>query len=727
MAGNDIIARMAVLITASMQGFEDVMKRASGQLAGFETSINKANKLLAGFGVGFGLYQVTQVVGDAIGTLGDFERQMSTVKAITGATSKEFDGLRESAIKLGSSTQFTAKEVAELQTEYGRLGFSVKEIQDATKATISLATATGEDLAQSAEVAGATIRGFNLNANQTGRVVDVMAAALNLGALNLSTFSEAMKYVAPIAHAAGASIEETTALLSVLADAGIKGSQAGTSLRKIFTDVAKDGRPLVERLKELAAAGLNQAGAMDEVGRTAYASLLILIENIEKTEKLTTQLNNAAGASDKAAAIIGDNLVGDLKKLSSSYDALILSGSYAIDVIREFTQAGTAFLQFLQKGTKDGGAFAKTLDSIIVPARILAVQLKFLFSDTPLSDKAVQAKLKQLESIRHAANLSGNREGEIAAIKQIAELTTRYNLLKPAIEDATAAGEDDEKKQLSIIQELEAKLADYEEKKKEAFSVSEITAFNDKIKAVRDQLDLLNQTSAQTKGAPLPNQTRTQTGAEFLQDSGANVGTGSQDGFIGGLQAIQVEAPKAVDAMDAVKNAFTASGEEARAQAEASNILFDQQIAKQQQLAQTAQQAGNIIINAVSGVITGQKTLLQAVRQITLQLIQLFLQQALAGTIAGAGNTAAPPPVIVALAAAGVAAVSALFSSAVGGISASSAGASYGGRAVTQAATYNSGGDRWSEDMVVTGRIVSDGREMAVVLDNYNKKTNRTG
>lgn len=719
---------MAVLITAEMQGFSSTLKNAQGQLAGFESSILKANKLLSSFGVGFGLYQVTQVVGDAINTLAGFERQMSTVKAITGATSKEFDGLRESAIKLGSSTQFTAKEVAELQVEFGRIGFSVKEIQDATKATIQLATATGEDLAKSADVAGSTIRGFNLNANQTGRVVDVMAEAFNATALGLDNFSEAMKYVAPIANVAGASIEETTALLGVLADAGIRGSQAGTSLRKIFTDVAKDGRPLLERLKELAAAGLNQAGAMDEVGRTAYASLLVLIENIDKTEKLTKQLNNAAGASDKAAKIIGDNLVGDLKKLSSTYDALILSGSSFIGFIRDVVQSGTAFLGFLSEANKKATSFGLIMQANLAPARAFFQLLKFSFSDTPLDDKQIQSTLKKLNQIRDNAKLSGNREEEVLATKFIAALTTRYQLLKPAIEEVAAAEDKDKDKkaeQIGIIQALEDKLKDYEEKKKAAFSTAEITAFNDKIKDVRDQLDILNQTSLSGATSNIPTGAKAvqKTGADFLGDTGQADDPVSK--MVAGFQAIQVEAPKAVDAMDEVKKAFTASGEEAQAQAAASNILFDQQIEKQQQLAAMAQQAGNIIIDGISGVISGQRTLLQAVRQITKQLIELFLKQALAGTIAGAGNTAAPPPVIVALAAAGVAAVSALFSSAVGG-TASSAGAAYGGRAVTQASTY-SPGSRQQQDIAVTGRIVVNGREMAVVLDNYNNKTGRTG
>jgi hypothetical protein len=340
----NVLARLAVDIRANTAQFNAALKQSQAQFNSFTGGITKAAGTL---GIGLGAAAAFGVINDAVSSMKAFQQQLATVQAITGATSKEFDQLKASALALGGSTQFTAKQVAELQTEFGRLGFTVPEILNATEATIDLATATGEDLAKSADTAGSTIRGFGLDASETRRVVDVMAESFNKSALGLSNFTEAMKYVAPIAKSANLSVEETTALLGTLADAGIRGSQAGTSLRKIITDLAKDGRPLAVRLKELADRGLSFAQANDEVGRTAYASLLVLTQNQKKTEDLAKALNNASGAAKETADIVGNTLAGDLRKLAGAYDGVIQSAGGATDVLREFVQAGTNILNAL--------------------------------------------------------------------------------------------------------------------------------------------------------------------------------------------------------------------------------------------------------------------------------------------------------------------------------------------------------------------------------------------
>jgi TP901 family phage tail tape measure protein len=273
MASSTILAKMSVLISAQTAEFGKALERSQAQLNQFSGSVKK---MAAGVGVAFGAFEAFSVVKSAVNSIIEFEHTLSTVKAITGATGKEFQQLKKSALDLGASTKYTATQVAELQVEYGRLGFTTKEILAATSATLDLATATGSDLAKSADVAGSTVRGFGLNAEETRRVVDVMAESFNKSALGLENFSEAMKYVAPVAAQAGLSVEETTAMLGTLADAGIRGSMAGTSLRKIISDLGGETGTLSEKLKKLADKGLTGAQAMDEVGRTAYASLLVL-------------------------------------------------------------------------------------------------------------------------------------------------------------------------------------------------------------------------------------------------------------------------------------------------------------------------------------------------------------------------------------------------------------------------------------------------------------------
>ena len=168
--------------------------------------------------------KVSGAVASAIKTFTAFEFQMAKVKAITGASSVDFLKLSKSAEDLGRTTFFTAQQVAELQTNYGKLGFTTQEILDAQEATLSLATATGEDLGRAAIVAGSAVRGFGLDASETQRVVDVMAVSFTSSAMDLEKWQTSMTKVAPIAKSAGFSIEDTAAMMSKLTDSGIEAS-----------------------------------------------------------------------------------------------------------------------------------------------------------------------------------------------------------------------------------------------------------------------------------------------------------------------------------------------------------------------------------------------------------------------------------------------------------------------------------------------------------------------
>jgi hypothetical protein len=250
----------------------------------------------------------------------DFESSMAQVKAVSGATAEEFKALEANALDLGSSTKFTASEVSGLQLEFSKLGFSAAEITKVTQSTLALAQATGSDLATSAEVAGATLRGFGLDAAETQRVTDVMAASFSSTALDMSSFQDSMKFVAPVAKAAGISIEQTTAMLGALANNGIKGSQAGTALRRIISELGATGGDVAGALKNLAGQGLNLADAKDEVGRSAQSALLVLTENIDVTDELTNSFSNATGTAAEMAGIMDDTSAGSLARMRSALE-----------------------------------------------------------------------------------------------------------------------------------------------------------------------------------------------------------------------------------------------------------------------------------------------------------------------------------------------------------------------------------------------------------------------
>lgn len=285
-----------------------------------------------------------------------FEQEMSKVQAVSGATAEEFKALSDNAKELGASTMFSAREVASLQTEFAKLGFSAKEITKVTGATLALAQASGTDLARAAEVAGSTLRAFGLDASQTNVVTDVMAKSFSTSALDMETFAESMKYVAPVAKSAGMSIQETSAMLAIMADAGIKGSQAGTSLRRIISEIGASGKPTAEALRDLANQGIDLADAKDEVGRSAQSALLVLAGGVDRIAPLTEEYKNAGGAAQEMADIMGNTAFGASKRLESAMEGLAISVGEIVAVavvpLIEFLAKAAGALNNMSDGAK---------------------------------------------------------------------------------------------------------------------------------------------------------------------------------------------------------------------------------------------------------------------------------------------------------------------------------------------------------------------------------------
>lgn len=303
----------------------------------------------------FSFYAVYQGITQVIGSMRDFQTEMSKLKALTGETGERLNGLKENA--LGLAGAFKAIDIARAQIDLSRAGFSTEEINNSIEAIINLASATGEDLPKSAEIASATLRGFQMDSREMTHVTDVMAASFNKTALDLTSFAEAMKYVAPNARAANISLEETTAMLGILANNGIKGSMAGTALRRIIQDLAKDGRPLSERLAELGKNGLSAADALDEIGRIGSTSLLILANSVPQIDALNTSLKNVDGTTKEMAAIQLDNLAGDWRKLAAAFDTTAQKGTWLTDILRGATTSGTMFWRAIQGNLKEDDLF----------------------------------------------------------------------------------------------------------------------------------------------------------------------------------------------------------------------------------------------------------------------------------------------------------------------------------------------------------------------------------
>ena len=317
--------------------------------------------------------------GASLRTAVKFEASMAKVKAVSGATAKEFDSLAASAKELGRTTVFTASDVSGLQLEFAKLGFSAVQINQVTGATLNLAQATGSDLAQAAEVAGATLGGFGLAATETERVTDVMAASFSSSALDINHFQESMKLVAPNAKAAGVSLEETTAMLAVLSKAGIKGSSAGTALRRILQEMQGTSGTLTERFAELNKAGLDVQGSMDEVGRRAGTSLLVLAEGAGDVQSLTNSYKVSEGAAKAMADVMNDTTAGAMKRMTSALEgaAIVIGDALApalSSVAKFITDLSTSFTN-LYKDTQQNILIFAGLLAVLGPMLIIVPKL----------------------------------------------------------------------------------------------------------------------------------------------------------------------------------------------------------------------------------------------------------------------------------------------------------------------------------------------------------------
>ncbi|MFT7283330.1 phage tail tape measure protein [Nonlabens sp.] len=313
---------MANLASINVKFIAD-LAQFSGQMQNANRKLQKTGKAFtsAGKNLSIGLTAPIVALGAvSFKTFADFEQGLAKVRAVSGATASEFKALSDNASLLGRTTAFTATQVAELQLNYSKLGFKPKEIVAATAATLDLALATGEDLASSATVAASTLKGFGLEVDQIGRVTDVMAKSFSSSALDLEKFKVAMAVVAPVAKNAGVTLEEATAQLSVLVDAGVDASTASTGLRNIFLDIADKGITFKDALDSINNSANRNVTALDLFGKRGATVAAVLAENQEKAAGLTAEYQNAAGAAAAMAKIMSSTAQGGILRMQSALE-----------------------------------------------------------------------------------------------------------------------------------------------------------------------------------------------------------------------------------------------------------------------------------------------------------------------------------------------------------------------------------------------------------------------
>lgn len=315
----------------------------------------------------------------------EFQAQMSRVQAIAGATGGELDKMKAQAIELGAKTAFSAKEAAQGMENLASAGFQVNEIMDAMPGVLDLAAVSGGDVAASSEAMASSLRAFGLEAGQAGHVADVFARAAADTNAETVDMAEAMKYVAPVAHSMGLSLEETAASIGIMADAGIKGSQAGTTLRGALSRIAKPTKAMVKSMDQLgvsfydangkmiplreqiaqlktATAGLTQEERNRHLvtlyGQNSLSGMLALLDaGPEKLDKMTNALINSDGAAREMAETMQDNLASKIEQMGGAFESAAIVIQQILEpaltkVVGGITKLIEAFLNMSPVGQK---------------------------------------------------------------------------------------------------------------------------------------------------------------------------------------------------------------------------------------------------------------------------------------------------------------------------------------------------------------------------------------
>ena len=290
----------------------------------------------------------------------EFDKAMSSVQAVTNATEEEMNALASTAKRLGSTTEFTAMQVAELETELAKLGFPVSDIVEMSEATLNLASSMGIGLGEAAAFTGSTLRAFGLEATESKKVIDILAQSTASSALDFGKLNTALTTVAPIAKTAGVSLSDTTAMLGTLANAGFEASTSGTALRNIFLSLSKEGITMEEAFAKINSATDKNTVAMELFDKRGAGVAITLAENADATADLKQQLDGASESFDGLGAAAGiaetrlDNLAGDTTKLNSAWEGFLLSiedGEGILNrIARAFTQELTASIERFRKG-----------------------------------------------------------------------------------------------------------------------------------------------------------------------------------------------------------------------------------------------------------------------------------------------------------------------------------------------------------------------------------------
>ncbi|WP_323694176.1 phage tail tape measure protein [Staphylococcus pseudintermedius] len=332
------------------------MGKLGAKLSSWGPKLQEIGRNMQSIGRSMSLYVTAPVVagfGAAVKKSIDFDDSMRKVKATSGATSGEFQQLRDKALEMGAKTKFSASQSAEALNYMALAGWDTKEMMTGIDGVMQLAAASGEDLGAVSDIVTDSLTAFGLKAKDSGHFADVLAQASSKANTDVRGLGEAFKYAAPVAGALGYTVEDTSIAIGLMSNAGIKGEKAGTALRTMFTNLAKPTKAMKNQMDELGISITDSQGnmlpmrdVMDQLrgkfkglskdqqasaaatifGKEAMSGALAVINaSDEDYKKLTKSIDNSAGASKRMADEMEGGIGGSIRRMKSAIESLAIS------------------------------------------------------------------------------------------------------------------------------------------------------------------------------------------------------------------------------------------------------------------------------------------------------------------------------------------------------------------------------------------------------------------
>ena len=372
MADGKVVIETDLDASGIKAGLSKLSGIAQSGIKGTLTAIASAGTALAGLG------------GAAIKIGADFEEGMSEVQAISRASASDMELLKEKAKEMGAETKFSATESAAAFKYMAQAGWNTEDMLNGISGVMSLAAASGEDLALTADIVTDSLTAFGLEAKDAAHFSDVLAMTANATNTDVANLGYTFKYVAPVAGALGYSIEDMSVAIGLMANSGIKAETAGTALRATLTNLAKPTKQMTGYMEELGISltdaqgnvkpfnevmidlregfnGLTEAQkaeyAAGIAGKEAMSGLLAIVNaSDEDFAALTEQINNCNCAAEEAAKIMQDNLKGSVEQLGGALETLGIEFYDSVNTpIRTIVDSAASMVEQLTKAFKDGG------------------------------------------------------------------------------------------------------------------------------------------------------------------------------------------------------------------------------------------------------------------------------------------------------------------------------------------------------------------------------------